>query len=140
MLFALTNIDVIGWVCFVVGILLIGLGVFSGFRLLPASATPGEGSGKIDDAKQSIEDAKEKIDEAKDHFQPTLAAGAAPAQASDAASQATASAEEAKSALEQVQGILSALPENLRFSALLILIGTVLMSVATIQFGQTSLF
>jgi len=51
-----------------------------------------------------------------------------------------ASADAAKSALEQVQGIVGALPENLRFAGLLVLIGTLLISVATVQFGHISLF
>jgi hypothetical protein len=32
------------------------------------------------------------------------------------------------------------LPENLRFAGVLVLVGTVLIGVATIQFGGTSLF
>ena len=48
--------------------------------------------------------------------------------------------EAAKSALEQVGSIVASLPENLRFAGLLVLVGAVLMSVATIQFGGTSLF
>jgi hypothetical protein len=39
-----------------------------------------------------------------------------------------------------VQGIVAALPENLRFAGLLVLVGTVLMGVATIQFGGVSPF
>ena len=45
-----------------------------------------------------------------------------------------------KSALDEVSGIVAALPENLRFAGLLILVGAALMSVATVQFGGHSIF
>ena len=57
-----------------------------------------------------------------------------------AAASAQTTAAEAKNTLEEIGGIVGALPENLRFAGLLILVGTVLMSVATVQFGGHSLF
>ncbi len=58
----------------------------------------------------------------------------------DAATAAAESTSRARSALEQVGSIVGSLPEDLRFPGLLVLVGTVLTSVATIQFGGTSLF
>ncbi|HET9287130.1 MAG TPA: hypothetical protein VFO26_06185 [Gaiella sp.] len=66
--------------------------------------------------------------------------GSAVPEATEAVAAAGASTEAASSALEQVQGIVAALPENLRFAGLLILVGAVLMGVATVQFGDVSLF
>lgn len=65
-------------------------------------------------------------------FESTAAAGTA--------QEASASAAAAKSAIEQVQGIVGSLPVNVRFAGLLVLVGAVLMSVATIEFGGVSLF
>jgi hypothetical protein len=58
----------------------------------------------------------------------------------EAAADADTSAGAAKSALDQMSGIVGALPENLRFAGMLALVGTVLVSVATVQFGGTFLF
>lgn len=60
---------------------------------------------------------------------------------SDAAvSDAKEKGAEAQSVLQEIGSIVSALPENLRFAGLLVLVGTVLMSVATTQFGGHALF
>jgi hypothetical protein len=64
----------------------------------------------------------------------------ASAQTFDGTAVGTVTEETAKSALEQIGGIVGSLPEHLRFAGLLVLVGTVLVSVATIQFGGTSLF
>jgi hypothetical protein len=42
--------------------------------------------------------------------------------------------------LSKCKGSLPPLPENLRFSGMLVLVGAVLISIATIQFGGVSLF
>jgi hypothetical protein len=130
---AIDNAEAVAWICLVVGIVLLLAGVTIGL-VLSLRAAPKAEEGKIAEAKQKIEDAQAQIQYAA---QPAaLEAGGAAASA-DAAS---ASAEAAKSALEQVEGIVGSLPENLRFSGMLVLVGAVLMSVATIQFGGVSLF
>lgn len=80
--------------------------------------------------KANAEAAKQKIDDAKQELaaasQPGVAAAGAAAQASWA--------------LDEAQEIISALPEHPRFAGLLILAGTILIGVATVQFGGVSLF
>ena len=135
---AVTNIDIIGWACFVVGLVVLGAGVYLGVTTKTPTTT--------DHAKSKLKAADEKLEEAKQHLDNTRAVMAVTADAGDsekvagAAGAAGASADAAKSALEEVQGIISSLPETLRFAGLLVLIGTVLMGVATVQFGGVSLF
>jgi hypothetical protein len=130
---ALSNIDVIVWLCFVLGVLVLGTGVVKGFVLDRADAS-------VKKAKSKIDHAKSKIDETKNHIQAAGVEGIVGVDAQTSAANASASADEARSALQEVGDIITALPENLRFSGLLVLIGTVLIGVATIQFGQVSLF
>lgn len=126
---AMSNIDVIGWLCFALGAAMLVAGVVSGLGLSPRASS--------EVAKGKIDEAKSQIDEAQGHLAKTGEQGVA-AGASVAA--ASASADAAKSALEEVQGIIGSLPENLRFAGLLVLIGTLLISVATVQFGGVTLF
>jgi FtsZ-interacting cell division protein ZipA len=143
-LLTVTQAQAVGWTCFVVGILLLAGGVFIGLWVTLKQATRS-----TEAAKKKIDEAKASLDEAHEQIQRTSSAVAqgdlegveAPAAvATEAVNAAGTSAQQAKSALEQVEGILSALPENLRFAGLLILVGSVLMSVATVQFGGVSLF
>lgn len=141
------NAEAVAWICLIVGVFVLVAGVVAGFRTGGASEKVDDAKEKIDDVKSKVEDAKNKIGEAKDKIVGSggLEAGgggleAASAEASNAADAASSSAEAAKSALDQVAGIVGSLPENIRFAGLLVLVGTVLISVATIQFGGTSLF
>lgn len=138
---ALTQADAVAWACFLVGITVLAAGVGVGFwtslRQAPAKAR---------EARAALEEASEKLQQARRHAE-TAAAGStleglAPGAAGgkDAAQAAQESTEAAKSAIEQVEGIVGSLPENLRFAGLLVLVGTVLIGVATIQFGGVSLF
>ncbi len=144
LLAALTQADAVAWACFGLGVLVLLAGVAIGLW-----TSLRQTSVKAVEAKAKLEEASAKIDEVKSHIERTASAAAASnlestttsaADATAAANAAGESAEAAKSALEQVQGILAALPENLRFAGLLILVGTVLIGVATIQFGGVSLF
>jgi len=122
----------------VVGLLLLGAGVWMGFKTSLTEAP--------ETAKHKLEEASRRIDETKEHIDRTTAAmeggleSAGATEAMSAGQAAGTSADAAKSALEQVEGIIGALPENLRFAGVLVLVGTVLIGVATIQFGGTSLF
>ncbi len=141
---AVTQADIVAWTCFVVGIALLAGGVYLGLRI----STRGVHE-KAEEARAKADEAQARLAEARGHIEQTSAAvaasslegvGASTEAATEAVEAAGASAEEATSALEQVQGIIAALPENLRFAGLLILVGTVLMGVATVQFGKVSLF
>jgi hypothetical protein len=121
--------EIVAWACFVVGIVLLFAGVLIGLALTFWKRTQ--------DVKQKVEEAKDKVDQLK----ATAMSGSLKATADqEAAASAESMAAEAKSTLEEIGGIVGALPENLRFAGLLILVGTVLMSVATVQFGGHSLF
>jgi hypothetical protein len=129
---AVTNTEAVAWACFIVGLALALTGSVIGL-VISLGKTPQNAKDKIEEAKGKIEEAKTSMQTAaQPGLESTVAAGTAQAAAS--------TAEEAKSALEQVQGIVGALPENLRFAGVLVLVGVGLMSVATIQFGGVSLF
>lgn len=111
----MTNAEFVGYACFAIGAIVLILGVMTGLTT---------------SVKANAEAAKRKIDEAQQELataaQPGVSAAGATAQAS--------------SALDEAQEIISALPEHLRFAGLLIVIGTILIGVATVQFGGVSLF
>jgi hypothetical protein len=137
---ALAGAGIVGVICLVVGILVLGAGILMGFWIAPRRAA-GQ-------AQTKLEQASHEIDNAMQHLEATMAASAGsttetkgdatPAwTAADAARQST---DAAMTALGQVQSIVAALPVNLRFAGVLVLIGTVLIGVATMQFGGVSLF
>jgi len=124
-----TQAQIVAWTCFVVGTVLLFVGVIIGFYVTFKKA--GEHvQTKVDEAKQRIEELKTAAVSAAQADSPSQPAAAA----------AASTAEAAQSTLEELQGIIAALPEAMRFPGLLILVGTVLMSVATVQFGGHSLF
>jgi hypothetical protein len=121
--------EIVAWSCFFVGVVLLFAGVAIGLGLTFWR--------KTQDVKQKVEEAKDQIEELKE----TAMSGSMKATVDEgAAASAQTKAAEAKSTLEEIGGIVGALPENLRFAGLLVLVGTVLMSVATVQFGGHSLF
>jgi hypothetical protein len=124
-----TQAEIVAWTCFVIGTALLLGGVFIGLYVTFKTAR--------EHVRSKVDEARRKIDELK-----TTAVSAAQSdRASEPAAAAAAStAEAAKSSLEQLQGIIAALPEAMRFPGLLILVGAILMSVATVQFGGHSLF
>ena len=139
-----TQAEIVAWTCFVVGIALLAGGVVLGLW-----NSVGQAPQKAGTAKSKLDEAKSKLDEARGHIERTSSAiagaglegvGDVAPEATEAVDEAAASTEEARSALEQVEGIVGALPENLRFAGVLILVGTVLMGVATVQFGEVALF
>lgn len=128
----LDNAEAIAWICFVLGGLVLLVGLFIGLVTAPKKAEA--------ETKQKIEEAKAKLDQTTAQLEAATAGGLEAGGATGAAATATATAEAAKSALEQVGGIVGSLPEQQRFAGMLVLIGAVLMSVGTIQFGGTSIF
>jgi hypothetical protein len=128
------NAEIVAWICFAVGALILIAGVAIGL-VLSLGRTTRQLSAK--DASAKVEDAVAKVKALT-----TTAVAGANNPASDATAAATASsqADAVQSVLQEIDGIVGSLPENLRFAGLLVLIGTVLMSVATVQFGGHSLF
>lgn len=129
--FAAANLDVVGWSCFAIGAILVLGGTVTG-TLLALKPAAANATAKIAQAQKSLDDATTQLDRVG---QANLESGGPDPKAAVAAK-----TEAAKSTLEEISGIIGALPEQLRFSGLVVLIGAVLMSVATIQFGHTSLF
>jgi hypothetical protein len=120
--------EIVAWVCFIVGIVLLLAGVLIGLALSLR---------RTKDWQQKMGELRGKVDELKE----TAVSGSLRATADEgAASTAEAKAADVKSALDEVSGIVGALPENLRFAGLLVLVGAALMSVATVQFGGHAIF
>lgn len=119
-----TQAQIVAWTCFIAGLVLLLSGVAIGLYLTFVRTK--------EEAQKKAEEAKAKIEELKQ--------AAASAAGGMEAADATNTAEEAKSIVDQFAGIVSSLPENMRFPGLLILVGTLLMSVATVQFGGVSFF
>ncbi len=129
-----TNAEIVAWVCFALGVaILLGgvtVGLVLSFRKTAKSVSAKDASAKVKDAVQQVEALKA-----------TAVAGAEnPASDASAAKAASTQADSAQSVLQEIGGIISALPESLRFAGLLVLISTALISVATVQFGGHSLF
>ena len=121
--------EIVAWTCFVVGIVLLFAGVLIGLALTFRKTTK--------EVQEKMRVLRGKVDELKD----TAINGSLKASPDEqAAAAAETKAAEVKSTLDEVSGIVGALPENLRFAGLLVLVGTALMSVATVQFGGHSLF
>ena len=138
---AVTQADVVGWICLAVGILVLLGGVAIGLSTSRLHGGKGtrEAKARLAEARASLEEAKRRIEWSTSAAGEESLAGDA-AGATEAAEAASESTEAAGTALEQVEGIVASLPENLRFAGLLVLVGTVLIGVATVQFGGVSLF
>jgi hypothetical protein len=89
------------------------------------------------DVRNKVDAATTTVDQLK-----SVAINGALSEATDqtAADAAAEKAEEVKSKLGEIGSLLGSLPEHLRFAGLLILVGALLMSVATVQFGGQSIF
>jgi hypothetical protein len=121
--------EIVAWSCFFVGVVLLFAGVAIGLALSFRK--------QAQDVKRKVDEALDQVDELKD----MATSGWMKATADEgAAATAETKAAEAKSTLQEIGGIVASLPENLRFAGLLVLVGTALMSVATVQFGGHSLF
>jgi len=144
---SLASAEVVAWICLVVGILVLAAGAVVGGRLMAKTASPDTKS-KLDLAESKVAVASEQLNDVRSSIGSATRAlesgsNSGPetiAEVSQKADGAAAAAQEAKSAIEQIGGIIGSLPENLRFAGLLVLVGTILISIATIQFGGTSLF
>jgi len=121
--------EIVAWTCFVVGILLLLAGVVIGLALTFRKATK--------QVEHKMRQVRAKVDELTE----TAVSGSLHSHADhEAAATAEAAGADVKSALDEVSGIVGALPENLRFAGLLVLVGAALMSVATVQYGGHAIF
>jgi hypothetical protein len=126
--------EFVAWACFIIGTVVLLAGVVIGLILSLTSSPQGGASAK--DAKKTVEDAQTKLDD----FKTTAVAAAKEQPSTDKAKELEKKSGALGSALEEVGGIVGSLPERLRFSGLLVLIGALLMSVATVQFGGHPIF
>jgi hypothetical protein len=129
---ALDNAEAIAWLCFVLGAIVLIVGLYIGLKTAPEKVEK--------ENKQKLDEAKTKLEETTSQLKAATSGNLEGGAAAGAAATATEKAEEAKSALEQVGGIVGSLPEHQRFPGMLVLVGTVLMGVGTIQFGGTAIF
>lgn len=113
--------NTVAWICFILGLLLVVAGTIIGLVL-------------------SFIRAEKKVEEKAKEVQQKVEQLQAGAESQQVQAAAEANADAAKKALEELKGIIASLPENLRFAGLLILVGALLMSVGTIQFGGISIF
>jgi NAD/NADP transhydrogenase alpha subunit len=124
---------VVAWICFFVGLALLGIGTVLGLVISFKKVSGSDAK----DVKQKVAQVKNQVialqASAKEGF------GVATTDASKAAA-AQATGDAANSTLDEINSIIGSLPEQLRFAGLLILLGVALMSVATVQFGGTSIF
>ncbi|WP_324652017.1 hypothetical protein [Georgenia sp. H159] len=149
--------ELVAWVCVLVGVLVLGVGCVIGLRNVPADAdrelrtaraSLATATGEIAAVQEQVSRMRSIVAARRQLAADEVAAieeidGRAvesTAVVEEAAQRASASAETASSAIEQVGSVISSLPERLRFAGLLVLVGTVLISVGTVQFGGTSLF
>jgi hypothetical protein len=128
------NAEFVAWACFGLGavIVLAGviIGLIQGFGKAPKAITTKVVNAKIAEAREKVQTLETTaVDSAKQET-------ANPTAEKTAATQS----EQAQSILQEIGGIVASLPENIRFDGLLVLVGAVLMSVATVQFGGHSLF
>lgn len=118
--------------CFIAGLVVLAIGCWVGVKTKITGTTEA--------AKEHLADAKQKLEGAQADLRAevrALADGGTPGGVGEAA---VAQQNQAKSAIQQASDIIGSLPEALRFAGLLVLVGTILIGVATIQFGGVSLF
>jgi hypothetical protein len=133
---ALSSAVAVGWACFIVGgvILLVGAGFgalwsYTEPHTAVATATGPEKKEVAEAAKTSVEGLAKTAKEA---------AASTPNENQKEAVEEKATA--AQSAVQDLAAIVKALPERLRFWGFLMLIGALLMSVATIEFSGHPIF
>jgi Flp pilus assembly protein TadB len=127
---ALKNPEIVAWACFVLGIAVMVVGVVDGLRNAPKKAAKDKEL--VKEASEQAEQLKAQQDQVRD-----LSAKGEATAADEKAAEASSKAE---SVLATVGTIVASLPEYQRFPGILVLLGVVLMGVATIQFGGTSIF
>lgn len=123
---------IIAGLCFLAGLSVLAAGCWVGVKTKITGTTQA--------AKDHLADAKQKLEGAEANLRAgvrSLANGGSPGGEGEAA---VSQQNQAKSAIQQASDIIGSLPEALRFAGLLVLVGTILIGVATIQFGGTAIF
>jgi hypothetical protein len=129
--------QVVAWLCFVVGVGVLAAGVVIGLKIAWGDVKT-KAAAKV---AHNVERAKAQIDLLESDAVERISTQALTEEDATAAAAATTStASAAKSALDEIGSVIGSLPENLRFAGLLVLVGMVLIGVATIQFGGVALF
>jgi hypothetical protein len=132
-----TNAEAVGWACFGIG----AIGVLTGgvFGVLWAM---GEAHTAVADAsdKPKKEEIVKAAKSAVADLSKTAKTAAREAPSEDKENEAAQKASAAQSAVDELAAIIKALPERLRFWGFLILVGGLLMSVATIEFSGHAIF
>jgi hypothetical protein len=123
----------VAWISFGLGAALLLAGVIIGLYMTFA----GQVAKAKEKVREKVNEAKAKIDELKTT---AVMAAQTASESTTAATEASGAAEAAKTTLDQVADIIGSLPEAMRFPGLLVLVGTILVSVATVQFGGHPLF
>ena len=132
-----SSAEVVGWVCFIIG----AVGVLTGgvFGVLwargEAHTTVAAASDKSK-KEEIVKGAKSAVAELSTTAK--TAAKEAPSEGKE--DEAAQKASAAQSAVDELAAIIKALPERLRFWGFLILVGGLLMSVATIEFSGHAIF
>lgn len=126
-----TNAETVATFCFFIGAAMVVGGTLVGLVMSWKEAKSG-GS-----AKQKVNSALQSVKDLKDTAAKAAESTTAEPQTADSAKGKGAAAE---SALKEIEGIIGSLPERMRFVAMVVLIGALLMSVATVQFGGHSIF
>lgn len=125
--------NAIAEICFVAGLVLVFAGAVIGLgisRKEAQTAAPEAVQKKLEDTKTKVKQLTATAKEAAE------ADGKDTVQAAKAGSDGAA----AESGIKDLEGLITALPQGLRFSGFLVLLGALLMSVATVQFGGHSIF
>jgi hypothetical protein len=135
---ALSNAEAVGWICFFIGAagVLAGgiLGGLWAFGEAHTAVAAGEDTPKKkEEVGKAARETVEKVSSTAE-----LAAKSQPSKALE--EKAKEDAKAAQSTVADLAAIIKALPERLRFWGFLILIGGLLMSVATIEFNGHSIF
>lgn len=133
---ALTDAQFSAYVCLFAGLVAFALGLTVG----AVQTFTLRAKGTTDQAKAKVEDAQTKLSAIDDHVDVAVAANAGSSEATTAGDNAKDAASEAQSALAEASAIIAALPEKSRFAGLLVLVGTILIGVAAVQFNGVQLF
>lgn len=136
-LLTVTSAEAVGWICFVIGAIgVLTGGVFGVLWAMGEAHTTVAAASDKPKKEEVVKAAKSAVAELSD----TAKTAAKEAPSEDKANEAAQKAGAAESAVADLAAIVKALPERLRFWGFLILIGGLLMSVATIEFSGHAIF
>jgi hypothetical protein len=131
MLLATFNSTAVGWSCFALGAILLVAGLVVGLEVNRKEiGSAGSVKAKVNQAVSTVSNLTDK----------GVSAAETEGKDSDAAKAVEETGKSAVDVVKDFEGLLKVLPERLRFAGFLILVGALLMSMATVQFGGHSIF